>query len=316
MRVRALRHAAAGPAGLALAVLLPGAAASAEAQQQAAPAAVLDSARAAAPVWLEFAWPVGMAADVDVTRRVTLMGIDADSEVTVHSRFRMTVRDHPRGLAVDRSEARVVRIDDAPNANDARPEIDLDESPPEPGSTYIVSDDGMLLDVEGSPSEDVRAMAAELWASLVWFWAWEEFAPDSVYRFASDAPSPLRPSLSVPVLYEFGSLRRVPCFQGAPAESCVHVEAQVSSEPDAQPAFLRALADSLAAAADGGNAFTLDSYEQESAFSVTLEPASMIPHEFRMRRGFALVTSEGEERAEAGRIDELVLSFHYAPPPD
>ncbi len=312
---------------------------------------VAGSTAADEAVWLEFAWPVGLSADVDMEQHV-VRGEDEDaSDVTTRSRFRMTVRDHPRGLAVDLSGARLVGFEAVPPVAEADPVAAVYRALAEMSSTYIVTDDGMLLDVEGlergtetlrralepvagelgerpgaaavkellaaSLSVDaLEASAADLWASLVWFWAWEEFRWDSVYTFTADVPSPAVSDLVVPMAYEVGFLRMVPCYEGAAPDSCVHLEARTSPDTEAMATFMGELAGRLAATMSDSVAIVVDAYEQENSFAVTLEPSSMIPHEFRMSRRARVRLSVGGRSDGSSRLDEVVLRFRYATPLD
>lgn len=323
----------------------------ARAQSQAAGQPLEDATPLEDLVWLEFAWPVGLSADVDMEQRMVRGEGGGESDVTMRSRYRMTVRDHPRGLAVDHSGATLVGLDAVPPLEAEDPLAAMYESLPELSSTFIVSDDGMLLDVEGLErgtealrralepvSEELRdvpgaeavnemlaaslsvdamkATAAELWASMVWFWAWEEFEPDSVYTFAAEVPSPVMPDLIVPMAYEVGFLRRVPCLEGAAADSCVHLEARTFPDPATMAGFIEDFAGRLASLLADTVALGVDAYEQENRFGVTLEPASMIPYEFRMSRRARVRLSVDGEPSTSLRIDETVLRFRYGAPVD
>ncbi|HUG02363.1 MAG TPA: hypothetical protein VML95_10890, partial [Longimicrobiales bacterium] len=299
----------------------------------------------AGAVWLEFAWPVGLSADVEATQRIVRRRGGADSDVTVRSRYRMTVRDHPRGLAVDHSDGALTGFQSDPPLDSDDPLVATLEDLSDLTSTYIVSDDGMLLDVEGlergtealreafeplvgepdrvpgaaAPTERrgaaisadaVKAAVAERWGSMVWFWAWEEFQPDSVYTFTAEVPSPMMPELIVPMEYRIGYLRLVACHEGAAPDSCVHVEARTVPDPASASDFLERFVAELAGS-HGEESFQVDAYDQESRFGVTLEPATMIPHEFRMTRSVSVATTENGESDLDTRFDETVLTFHY-----
>lgn len=319
-----------------------------EAQEGAQEGAQEEVPVSADAVWLEFAWPVGLSADVEATQRIVRRRGGSDSDVTVRSRYRMTVRDHPRGLAVHHSDGALTGLQSEPQLDSDDPLVAMLEDLSELTSTYIVSDDGMLLDVEGlergtealreafeplggepdrvpgalTPAEPrgasisadaVKAAVAERWGSMVWFWAWEEFQPDSVYTFTAEVPSPMMPELIVPMEYRIGFLRLVACHEGAAPDSCVHVEARTVPDPAGVPDFLERFVAGLAGA-HGEESFQVDAYDQESRFGVTLEPATMIPHEFRMTRSVSVATTENGESDLDTRFDETVLTFHYGAP--
>jgi hypothetical protein len=301
-------------------------------------------------ILLEFAWPEGLTAEVEMRQR-RVEGHDGhETDITTRSRYRMTVRGHPRGLAIIQDDGRLLEVNGQPPGESVGPVGAALASLAGAGTTYVVSEDGMLLEVadagrtaeaiqralephleqasadasqslrtlfEGAATEQsLTAAAAERWNSMVWFWAWEEFEPDAVYAFEADAPSPLLPGVSVPMEYRLGFLRRVPCYEGAPADSCVAVEGQTTSDRDAVVALVARYLEGLARALGDAPDVDVQEARQESLFSVVLEPATMIPHEFRTSRSMSMRVRVGEESNTTTQVDEIILSFRYSTPLD
>lgn len=296
-------------------------------------------------VWLEFAWPVGLSADVETARRIVRRGGGEDSDVTVASRYRMTVRDHPRGLAIDHTRGEVTSIEAEPELPADHPLRALHAGLAGVDATYIVSSDGMLLAVEGvergadaldpdpaSAAGDsvaaappralassqvsdglLESIAGEQWGAMIWFWAWEEFHTDSVYSFHAERPSPTAPGADASFEYRVGFLRHVPCRAGDPPASCVRLEARARPTADA----LQQMAEGWALAiADGEGIGSAEatSFDQESTFSVVLEPSTMVPHEFRMRSSITAATTVDGTPTLDERVDETVMTFRYPGP--
>jgi hypothetical protein len=314
----------------------------------ASPAAVAqDVVDQAAAVTLEFAWPVGLSADVETEHRIVRRDRSQSLDVTVDGHYRMTVREHPRGLAV-------VQTDGAVTAVRSDPELPRDDSfrligsLPVVDATYIISDDGRLLEVEGMErstaalrdafaqilagadtasgpwpfagpagaslsAEALRSAAVERWGAMIWFWAWEEFRPDSVYTFTAEVTDPALPSEKVPVRYRVGFLQEVACRADAAPASCVQVEARVRPDPEAL-ARMRERWASAAAEAAGAPSASVTAFDFEILISVILEPSTMVPHEFRTRQATTAETTVDGTSGVDERLDETVTTFLYGSP--
>lgn len=301
-------------------------------------------AGAAEAVWLEFAWPVGLAAEVDVDRRILRRIGGADSVVTMRSRYRMTVRAHPRGLAIAHTDGELTSFEADPELPPDNPMRAVFAGLLGEDATYIVSPDGMLLEVEGldrsaeamrgalAPQSGDSAVAAaraehagaaalstgmlesaaaEQWGSLVWFWAWEEFRPDSVYTFSAEVPNPIVPGAGIDLQYRVGFLRFVPCVEAAAPDSCVRVETRARPTADALAALAEGWA-SVAADAAGADPAAVSSFDQERTFSVVLEPSTMVPYEFRSVQSLTAATNVNGTAGRDERVDETVMTFRYA----
>ncbi|HSM36434.1 MAG TPA: hypothetical protein VK837_08575 [Longimicrobiales bacterium] len=269
------------------------------------------------PVLLEFAWPEGLTAEVEMRQRRVEGHDGQESDVTTRSRYRMTVRAHPRGLAITYGDGRLLEVDGQPPDESVGAVGTALASLAGAGTTYVVSEDGMLLEVEdagGASEQALAATAAERWNSMVWFWAWEEFEPEAVYAFEADAPSPLLPGVAVPMEYRLGFLRRVPCYAGAPADSCVAVEGQTTSDREVVRGLVARYLEGLVQALGEAPEVDVEDARQESLFSVVLEPATMIPHEFRTSRSMSMRVRVGQESNTTTQIDEIILSFRYPAP--
>lgn len=280
-------------------------------------------------VTLDFDWPVGMRADVDLVK----MRIAGSEQMADSSRIRVTyemaVEDHPEGRLIHYSGFSVPGLAAPVGLEQRMLQVASSVVP-----SYVVSEEGLLLhvhelaelraDIVGWMRDEVggedmggfeaildqllteetlHMLAAEEWGMLVSAWAGAEFEIGAAYELYAEEPVPLLGNAMVPFHYELGASGRVSCRDGGSDRDCVELILRSRPDPDEfgprLDAFLREM---LESAVDGGELppISYDDFEVRNEIVLIAEPDGLIPHMLTSTRIAEMVIDVGGMRQVGG----------------
>lgn len=280
-------------------------------------------------ITLDFDWPVGMRADVDLVK----MRIAGSERMADTSRIRVTyemvVEDHPEGRLIHYSGFSAPGL-----AAPAGPEQRMLRAASSIVPSYVVSDDGQLLriddladlraDIMGWMGDEIgdrdagrfealmdqllteevlHSLAANEWGMLVSAWAGAELEIGAAYESYGEEPVPILGNAVVPYHYEFGLSGRVPCREGGSDRECVELILRSQPDPDELgprlDAFLRQTLESAA----GGSELppiSYDDFDVRNEIVLIAEPDGLIPHVLTATRIAEMIIDVGGMRQAGG----------------
>lgn len=228
-------------------------------------------------VFLQFDWPLGMRARVDVTRLKVTERQEARDTISISASYLIAVEPHESGRLIRFSDyvfgsASSTALEGAGSAqSDFLPDFVARVGQLMPD--FVVSVEGELIDVVGAEalvevlveelltagglSEDsveaaqartmlevffspdnVISNAADLWTALVYNWVGEEFDRGYVYEFESEVQAfPALGGGMVPAVGKLEVSNSIPCLEGEADARCVELSEITWIEDDALADF-------------------------------------------------------------------------------
>jgi hypothetical protein len=314
------------------AMVMLAAAVPAAAQEQ--PPVAVDTVR------LRFAWPVGTVASVETTRFRELVAAKPDT-ISGSARYRMRVEQHPEGLLIVHDSASVTSDTERPTG--ALTAVAITERLRDIVPSYVVGRGGEFLRIDnvtgfkarldtvlGSVleladsaahtsalidafmSEEVlTSLAAQEWNALVGMWIDGDLEVGEYYELEEgESPVPMIPGATVPLLLEFGVMRRLACDESGKGRDCVAIELLSYPDPDSMAVILRQFME-RANAGGGSAAVAFESLDIENEIELIIEPATLLPHRARVTKKLeAMIVSEGQ-RTPFTQEDVRTYRFTY-----
>jgi len=293
-------------------------------------------------VALRFDWPAGTEIVVESSKRRLRDLESRHYDITTTGEYTMRVEPAPDGLRIRHSEMRDVAVGGGSGGRAADINslmMRLGDISPD----YVVSPQGALLRIEGMDEIAARMRAffapmldslqsaeatarvghliesvlreealfnkaAEIWNAMVWTWAGEQYELGAVYAMSSEEPSPVMPSVTFPMIYEFGVLECAPCADGADPRSCVRIELTSYIDPDQRDGVVAKLFELMGLEAD---ASVMGEFELTNRVVLLTEPGTLLPHRFETTRSITSVVAEGGVERVVRNLDETRLAFRY-----
>ncbi|MBN2172195.1 MAG: hypothetical protein JW819_12820 [Candidatus Krumholzibacteriota bacterium] len=292
---------------------------------------------------LRFDWPAGTEILVESSKRRLRDMESRHSDITTTGEYTLRIEPAPDGLRIRHSEMRNVTVDGGDGGRAAEISglmMQLGDISPD----YVVSPRGELLRIEGmdeiasrmraffAPMLDSLASAeatarvgtlmesvlreealfnkaAEIWNAMIWTWAGEQYELGAVYSMASEEPSPVMPSVTFPMVYEFGVLECASCADGADPRSCVRIELSSYIDPEQRDSVVAKLFELMGLE---GDASTMGEFDFTNRVVLLTEPGTLLPHRFETTRSISSVVVEGGVEKMVHNLDETRLVFRYA----
>jgi hypothetical protein len=309
------------------------------------PAAAASAQETGEVVSLRFAWPAGIAAEVE-QEWIRHSGPPA-ATVHVRSRSRMETVADPRGIVVRQEtvgEPEVV--EPAADAGEGRLVAALAARLAAVRPSFVVSTEGEFVElveverlqtsveallqsamerVEGATAdviallrtlvsvEALSAGAEQEWGMLVAAWIGAELEVGAFYEAEAEEPHPLVPSVTIPAAVEFAVAGRVPCTDAETAPRCV----QLAMESETDPAALReaVIAVLRQASPDEAEAFArgLQGMSMTESLTVVAEPGTLLPHRMETVKVTRVAADDAGPTAGLARTqeDRRVVRFRY-----
>lgn len=319
-------------------VTAPGAVRPLSAQTAAAPPA------AAAPgdtVRLAFGWPAGTKAQVSASRyRERVNGASADTSVA-HATYELALEAAGDGYLVRYGGFRAA----GPAAPDPGVEAVASrlatlvpsyrvsragefQALNDPGALRAAID-SMLAPVRAElrtqnpeidrllasmlSDEMLAASAAEDWNVLVGAWVGAEFEVGSAYGAEVTEHLPLFGGIELPMTYELGAVRRLPCDSSDAGAGCVELQMITRPAPDA----VREVVDRLFAAMqspEATEAARSAEFDVENTVVLVARPETLLPYHLVVTKEVKLAMTIGGKRDDAYQLDIREQRFRYARP--
>ena len=289
-------------------------------------------------VALRFAWPVGMAANVEGEWTRMQSTPARNDSFTVRSRWRMMVSPHAKGRLIQYDQFTITSLPPAtPNRSPAG--LDPHQLLARLGSiqpSYVVSAEGEFVSVEGveamkraldsllapimsqiagappaikamlenaTSMQVLTAAAAQDWNAVAGTWVGADWEVGAVYETSTEEPVPMFPGLKIPMQYQFRAAERVPCTERETARRCVRLE--MHSEPDsvAMRKFINDLMTKVVP--NQANALAMfKSMRVANELTVIADPRDLRPYSFELVKAVE-AESAGGPNEPAGRTRQI-----------
>jgi hypothetical protein len=318
-------------------------------------AAVLVLILAAAPaaaqkktdtVRLRFAWPVGLAAHVQVHKLRNRINAGTADSTNVRLAYQMLVQQHPRGRLIQLHSFEVPGVAELSNPDfGAEDFAELQERMSALMPTMVVDTAGAfvaierveamqremsalmgdsarydpklnpeaaaLLDRLRSP-QVLTTLAEYEWNALVGTWIEADLIVGLAYETEYELPFPLLPDVMLPVVQEFTAVGRVPCTEQETQRRCVELQSFVYQDQEA----LRAILDRvMSQVIPGKDVPKIEDFESETEIRLIAEPASLIPYHLTVtKRISASVRVGAGELSQTTQVETKTTQFRYSPP--
>jgi len=269
------------------------------------------------PVLLEFKWPIGLEATVEVSN-LRERGTTKKDTVTSALAYRMKTRADPQGMVVAYDSFRIPVDAGSPSGMDVSAQLGVLLP------NFVVSNSGefvrvigiealramldsmmapALAKLAGNPEalQMVRsvlsepaltAIAAQDWNAMVGIWIGGKLVKGQTLENESAEPVPVMPDVSLPMLYEYTLLDWVPCVEGEAAKRCVEVEMLSYPDPDAVKDFVTKLLSKAGAEAAGS---VFETFEIENQVLLVTDPKNLLPYRVTIAKS---VNGTGKEKGQ------------------
>jgi len=278
-------------------------------------AAVPASAQEA--ISLTFDWEPGLRAVVTQTMDQASGTAGMTMEQRTVARHTLETAEHPRGLVIRFRDGELIESA-APTLQGVPGAEAFTRTIAEAPYDVIVDDEGELLSIERDEAtmrdlevalsemlEPLRAMpgaagmtgmlegmisdaalnaeAEQNWSSSVGLWTGDEFVVGETYTSREEAPFPMMENRTLIMDLETTLEGRVPCTEGASADSCVRLVVRSAADPEDIRAMMEEMFAEMFAGGGMEMQIELGEFEQSSVVEAVIEPETLLPHTITVR---------------------------------
>lgn len=261
-------------------------------------------------VSLTFGWRPGMVAHVEHEATRTRSGAGVDSSSRSASSWRITVKRHPKGVAVHTDAFRLAGP--AP-PGDLRQFMErVMVRPP----VQVISSEGEFVELEGieayraelmglmdsvfakAPSAPANtrealksmlsdgfiiAQAAGSWNAAAGAWVLGKLEVGTPISGTIPLPSPMVPGLEIPTEHRYEAVRRLPCRQGGPPD-CIELTLTMRHDSVEVRKLVLGIAEKLTGDEGRQVLAALEGMRTESEYAIVTRPDGLLPQRLVQRK--------------------------------
>lgn len=279
---------------------------------------------------LDFGWPVGLEAVVEIERyRVRSTPGGADTSV-IAGRYEMRVAKHPAGLRVIHQGRVLPPLSAEAGRSALLDRISEYARAMPPGA--VVGRDAEFLESSGEgdllalleslastaaeggqgapgrselerllPEDLLRGIAESQWNTLVGFWMGTRLPLGEVHEVQRTQELAFLAGMEVTVVFRYRAVGRVPCSDTEPGAACVELRLFSFPDPDTLRHLLRRTTRELGGTPDDRE-MEFGELQIETSVRLVAEPATLIPHRLEILRRV-----QGTVPLDRGRLDDFGL---------